>query len=79
MYICAMKVYIGIDNGVIRDKGHTSLEAMCRDMKVSYDSAVRGKRVWVDSTKESIAHPPVVREIKEVDVEKIKGRGKKSS
>lgn len=58
-----MKVYINIINGVIQS-GYISLTDACKDLKVSYDSAARGKRIWVDGNDS--------KEIKQIRVEKSK-------
>jgi len=64
-----MKVYIIIKNKDVSEFGYTSLAETCDKGGVSYDSAVRGKRIW-------IVKGDVV-EIKEIEIVKIKGRGNK--
>jgi hypothetical protein len=64
-----MKVFICIENGSINQIGFTSLLAACECVGVSYDSAARGKRVWVNDYNVKI--------IKEVEITKIKNRGRK--
>lgn len=69
LYICIMKAYLKIINGIIIPEVHTSLVVVCNDLGVSYDSAARGKRHWLTDNK--------LIEIKELEIIKIKGRGKK--
>jgi hypothetical protein len=64
-----MKVYIILKEGKLGDVCYTSLEGVCGEGGVSYDSALRGKRKWIVGG--------FFVEIKELDVEKIRGRGKK--
>lgn len=71
MYICPMKVYIGVVNGKIKPEGYTSLQALCKELGVSYDSAVRGKREWAYRVNQV----STIIEICEIVVVKIKGRG----
>jgi hypothetical protein len=63
-----MRAYISIIGGKVLVESYTSLSLICKNVGVSYNSAVRGKRVWVLDG--------VILEIKEIDVIKIKGRGK---
>lgn len=49
--------------------GYTSLAYTCEILNVSYDSATRGKRHWLNDNQ--------ALEIKEVQVVKIKNRGRK--
>lgn len=64
-----MRAYLGIINGKIDSEGSTSLKLICDKVGVSYNSAVRGKRHW---SKDNI-HTEVL----ELEIVKIKGRGKK--
>ena len=64
-----MKVFIGINNNIINDTGFTSLLGVSDEMGVPYDSAVRGKRKWIKGND--------LIEIKEIEIVKIKNRGKK--
>lgn len=68
-----MKVYIGIQGNSIMDSVHTSLKGLCDELKVSYHSAVRGKRCWVGEKNGKV----FVSWIKEAEVVKIKNRGRK--
>jgi len=65
-----MKAYLlFVNHQILAPIGYTSLHSACNKIEVSYFSAVRGKRKWVREDK--------VLEIVEIDVQKIKGRGKK--
>lgn len=63
-----MKVYIGIQDNNILPCAYTGLSGICKALKVSYDSASRKKRVWVEDG--------VVKKIACLDVVKINGRGR---
>jgi len=69
LYICSMKVYAGLQDNNLLPCVYTGLVGICKAMKVSYDSAARGKRVWIKDG--------VVDKIVELEVIKIKGRGQK--
>jgi hypothetical protein len=64
-----MTIYIAILNNKPMTFGYTGLRQLCRELKVGYDSAVRGNRTWIKNG--------VVIKIHEVEVIKIKGRGRK--
>jgi hypothetical protein len=67
-----MKAYIvTTEKGTPEPIGYTSLKVACGIYKVSYASAVRGKRLWVKGERIVFIH--------EVEIEKIKGRGINSS
>lgn len=63
-----MKVYVGLKDLEIYTLAYTSLISICKDLGVSYNSASTGKRVWVKDG--------VIIQIKDVEVVKIKNRGK---
>ena len=62
-----MKIYIGIRNYVSEKDCYTSLSAISEKLGVSYDSALKGKRMWL------LGDDFV--EIKELELHKIRGRG----
>lgn len=64
-----MKAYLGFKNNELNNIGFTSLIGVCNEMNVSYDSAARGKRKWINEND--------VIEIKEINIVKIKNRGRK--
>lgn len=65
-----MTVYTWSFNGSVYDhKGFTSLRECCEDANVSYNSASRGKRTWLTDKG--------VITVVELEVQKIKGRGRK--
>lgn len=64
-----MKSYIIIVNKEVSPLSYTSLLQTCNEAGVPYNSATRGKRQWVKKG--------VLIEIKEIEVIKIRGRGKK--
>ena len=68
-----MIIHIGIINGQIVSEAHTSLTLLCEGLNVPYDSAARGKRVWL----ETVDGKNTIKEIKSLGVIKIKNRGKK--
>ncbi len=64
-----MKVYICAINSIVDEHGYTSLLGACELLGVSYDSASKGKRVW--------AKPGEIKTIQEINIVKIKNRGRK--
>ena len=71
-----MKAYLTIKNNEINPIANTSLLIACQTLEVSYDSAVRGKRIW---HKKDCLHEinDSILEIKEIEIVKIKNRGRK--
>ena len=65
-----MKAYIATINGNVQPTVYTSLKETCKAIGVSYDSAVRGKKLW-DKDGELIS-------LTEVQIKKIKRGGKRS-
>ena len=65
-----MKVYICTDSKGVRERVYTSLVGACEELGVSYDSAARGKRLWLD-----LGGIPMAKEIKDAEVVRISGRG----
>jgi len=68
-----MKIYIGQINGIIPgNKSFTSLKDACEHYGVGYQSALKGKRVWVDSSD-------VVTKILEIEVVRAKSKVRSGS
>ena len=69
VYICTMNIYFGIINGIPVRNAHTSLRGICNELKVSYNSAIKGKSVWIKGDDMII--------LAAANLVKIKGRGNK--
>jgi hypothetical protein len=65
-----MKVYIGANNGIPLCRAYTSLQGICKELGVPYNSAVKGKLMWIDGG--------VIKAITKAEIVKIKGRGNKN-
>lgn len=57
-------MFLLINNGIISEKGYTSLKRACEELGVGYSSALYGKRKWIDAD--------VIKEIREIEIVKQK-------
>ncbi len=65
-YTCRMNIYVSTVNGIVNDRGFTSLKDICEAIGVPYGTASHGKRRWVRNS--------LTVDIKKIEVVKIKGR-----
>jgi len=73
MYICDMKIYVGIIDHMVSNTAFTSLKGICHYLGLPYQSALRGKRIWVEKQNDG-SHST---EIVELNLNKIENRGRK--